>query len=206
MNYYKLVIETRAGLAGLPEQLVAAAAETARKAGLEGKWVFTLHAPSIWPFLQYAEERELRRRDTRDERVRPLGEAKNDAQSVSDPSAYDSRILEEHSFTAPRGFAEALGDAALTDSARSRLLADGAVRAANEARLRAEARTRDEGVARAWVEKRTREEAARALETRNTEPLPVRGPRTQPDRPGAHGTSPGRSAMLRGYSYVVTVR
>ena len=61
MNEYRLVMEPKADLAGLPEPLIAGAAEAARKAGLAGKWVFTLHAPSLWPFLQYAENRELRR-------------------------------------------------------------------------------------------------------------------------------------------------
>jgi peptidyl-dipeptidase Dcp len=61
-NAYRLVVEEKEDLAGLPETLVAAAAEAARQAGLEGKWVFTLHAPSIWPFLSYADNRELRRR------------------------------------------------------------------------------------------------------------------------------------------------
>ena len=60
-NAYRLVIERREDLAGLPDRLVAAAAEAARSAGLEGKWVFTLHAPSIWPFLESADSRELRR-------------------------------------------------------------------------------------------------------------------------------------------------
>lgn len=61
MNNYRLAVEKNADLAGLPESLVASAAEAARKAGLEGKWVFTLHAPSLWPFLQYCANRELRR-------------------------------------------------------------------------------------------------------------------------------------------------
>ncbi|HPQ15154.1 MAG TPA: M3 family metallopeptidase, partial [Bryobacteraceae bacterium] len=60
-NAYQLVIEDKADLAGLPEAIVSAAAEAARAAGQPGKWVFTLHAPSIWPFLSYAENRELRR-------------------------------------------------------------------------------------------------------------------------------------------------
>ncbi len=60
-NAYRLVIDKREDLAGLPENVVAAAAEAAGKAGMEGKWVFTLHAPSIWPFLSYADNRELRR-------------------------------------------------------------------------------------------------------------------------------------------------
>ncbi len=60
-NDYRLVIDKQDDLAGLPENTIAAAAEAAKQAGLEGKWVFTLHAPSIWPFLTYAENRELRR-------------------------------------------------------------------------------------------------------------------------------------------------
>jgi len=32
----------------------------ARSAGLEGKWLFTLHNPSVMPFLQYADNRALR--------------------------------------------------------------------------------------------------------------------------------------------------
>jgi peptidyl-dipeptidase Dcp len=60
MNDYRLVVERSEDLAGLPEPLILAAAETARKAGLDGKWVFTLHAPSMWPFLKSSEKRELR--------------------------------------------------------------------------------------------------------------------------------------------------
>lgn len=60
-NAYRLVIDKPADLAGLPAAVVSAAADAAKAAGLEGKWVFTLHAPSIWPFLQYAENRELRK-------------------------------------------------------------------------------------------------------------------------------------------------
>jgi peptidyl-dipeptidase Dcp len=60
-NAYRLVIEKKEDLAGLPERVVAGGAEAANKAGLEGKWVFTLQAPSLWPFLQSADNRELRR-------------------------------------------------------------------------------------------------------------------------------------------------
>jgi len=59
-NDFKLVIEDRADLAGLPPSVVAMAAETAKQAGLEGKWVFTIQVPSMIPFLQYSEKRELR--------------------------------------------------------------------------------------------------------------------------------------------------
>ncbi|MBM3747955.1 MAG: M3 family metallopeptidase, partial [Acidobacteria bacterium] len=60
-NAYRLVIDNQADLAGLPPGVVAGAADAAKAAGLAGKWVFTLHAPSIWPFLSYADNRELRR-------------------------------------------------------------------------------------------------------------------------------------------------
>ena len=60
-NAYQLVIETDTGLKGLPASVIAAGAEAAQAAGLPGKWVYTLQAPSIWPFLQYADNRELRR-------------------------------------------------------------------------------------------------------------------------------------------------
>ncbi len=58
---YRLVIDKREDLAGLPEGAIAAAADVAKGAKLDGKWVFTLQAPSLWPFLQYADNRELRR-------------------------------------------------------------------------------------------------------------------------------------------------
>lgn len=59
-NSYELVVDNEADLAGLPDALKAAAAETAKEKGKEGKWVFTLHNPSVMPFLQYASNRELR--------------------------------------------------------------------------------------------------------------------------------------------------
>lgn len=60
-NAYQLVVEDRKDLSGLPERLVIGAAEAAAEAGLEGKWVFTLHRPSIEPFLDSSDRRELRR-------------------------------------------------------------------------------------------------------------------------------------------------
>lgn len=59
-NAFRLVIEKEEDLSGLPANLVANASEAAKAAGLEGKWLFTLHNPSIMPFLQYADNRELR--------------------------------------------------------------------------------------------------------------------------------------------------
>ncbi len=57
---FKLVIDHEADLKGLPADVIAAAAELAQKDSLEGKWVFTLQKPSMIPFLQYAENRNLR--------------------------------------------------------------------------------------------------------------------------------------------------
>ena len=59
-NAYTLNITDEADLAGLPEFVRTMAAETAAEKGLEG-WAFTLDAPSYSPFLQYSENRELRK-------------------------------------------------------------------------------------------------------------------------------------------------
>jgi len=57
---FKLIIENQDDLAGLPDDVVEIAAQTAKEQGLEGKWVFTLSRPSWEPFLQYAKNRDLR--------------------------------------------------------------------------------------------------------------------------------------------------
>jgi len=59
-NGFKMVIDNQVDLAGLPEGVIAAAAETAISTGDSGKWVFTIQRPSLYPFLQYSEKRELR--------------------------------------------------------------------------------------------------------------------------------------------------
>ena len=59
---FKLVIEDEKDLAGLPQTNIDAAAEQAQSDGMEGKWVFTLSKPSLIPFLQFAENRDLRER------------------------------------------------------------------------------------------------------------------------------------------------
>ncbi len=61
-NDFQLVIEKKEDLSGLPESLIANAAKAAEEKGLNGKWLFTLHNPSVMPFLQYADNRELRER------------------------------------------------------------------------------------------------------------------------------------------------
>lgn len=59
-NAFELVVEDPIKLLGLPASSIAVAAEEAKIRGKEGKWVFTLHAPSRLPLLQYAQNRELR--------------------------------------------------------------------------------------------------------------------------------------------------
>jgi peptidyl-dipeptidase Dcp len=59
-NRYQLFIDNRDDLAGLPPAVIDGAAAAAADAGQEGKWLFTVHRPSIYPFLDYADNRELR--------------------------------------------------------------------------------------------------------------------------------------------------
>ena len=61
-NAFHIVVDDKAQLAGLPESSIAVAAEEAKARGMEGKWVFTLHAPSRLPLLQYAQNRDLRKK------------------------------------------------------------------------------------------------------------------------------------------------
>ncbi len=61
-NSFSIVVEDSTRLAGLPANVISSAADEAKSRNLgEGKWVFTLHAPSRLPVLQYAADRELRR-------------------------------------------------------------------------------------------------------------------------------------------------
>ncbi len=56
---WELHLTDPAPLTGIPESVLEAAAYTARQAGKEG-WIFTLHAPSFLPFMQYCQDRKLR--------------------------------------------------------------------------------------------------------------------------------------------------
>jgi peptidyl-dipeptidase Dcp len=59
-NKFELIIDNIADLSGLPASAIAAAEASAKSKGLQGKWRFTLHNPSALPFLQYADNRQLR--------------------------------------------------------------------------------------------------------------------------------------------------
>lgn len=58
---FKLIITDENELSGLPEGVREAAKEAAEANGCEG-WLFTLDKPSCIPFLQYADNRELRKK------------------------------------------------------------------------------------------------------------------------------------------------
>ncbi|MBF0577057.1 M3 family metallopeptidase [Dysgonomonas sp. GY617] len=59
-NNYELVIDNSKDLSGLSSDVINIAAKTAKEKGMDGKWVFTLSKPSWLPFLQYADNRDLR--------------------------------------------------------------------------------------------------------------------------------------------------
>lgn len=58
-NAFAEWVEDEAELAGLPEDVIAAARATAEKDGKPG-WKFTLHMPSYLPVMQYADSARLR--------------------------------------------------------------------------------------------------------------------------------------------------
>lgn len=59
-NKFKVFIENKDDLAGLPETFLNNAAEAAAAEGKQGQWLLTLHKPSLIPVLQFAHNRALR--------------------------------------------------------------------------------------------------------------------------------------------------
>ena len=57
---YALILDGAADLAGLPDFVVAAAAQAAAERGVAGRHVITLSRSSIEPFLQFSKRRDLR--------------------------------------------------------------------------------------------------------------------------------------------------
>ena len=58
-NAFELIVADKERLAGIPGDVMEAAADAAKQAGKQG-WKFTLHMPSYLPVLQYADDRKLR--------------------------------------------------------------------------------------------------------------------------------------------------
>lgn len=59
-NAWELFIDDEKRLAGLPASALAAAKQSAQTKGRPEAWRFTLHQPSVFPVLQYAEDAQLR--------------------------------------------------------------------------------------------------------------------------------------------------
>jgi peptidyl-dipeptidase Dcp len=59
-NGFKLILDKKEDLSGLPEGVIAQAAAMAKSLKIGGQWVFTLQVPSMTPFLQYSDRRNLR--------------------------------------------------------------------------------------------------------------------------------------------------
>jgi Zn-dependent oligopeptidase len=59
-NEYTYFTEDKSELSGIPEMVVAQAAETAQKKDKKSGWMFTLQMPSYIPVMQYADNRKLR--------------------------------------------------------------------------------------------------------------------------------------------------
>lgn len=81
-NAYQLVISDKKDLSGLPEWFIESAAEDAKAQGKEGKWIFTLRNASRLPFLQYADNRELRKQVYNAYINRATKEGKNDNRAI----------------------------------------------------------------------------------------------------------------------------
>lgn len=60
-NDYQLIIGDEKDLDGLPENIRALGAKQAAIDSLDGKWVYTTQRASMYPFLTYSKNRELRR-------------------------------------------------------------------------------------------------------------------------------------------------
>lgn len=61
-NAVQILVDDEKDLKGLPQSSIDAAASAAKNAGFDGQWMFTAQKPSWIPFLQYAENRELRKK------------------------------------------------------------------------------------------------------------------------------------------------
>lgn len=86
-NAFEMILDNEKDLSGLTDGIISAAAEAAKEKGYEGKWLFTLHKPSFEPFVQYAENRELRERIYKAYFNRGDNDNANDNKSIMDKIA-----------------------------------------------------------------------------------------------------------------------
>lgn len=81
-NNFELVIEDEAELAGLPSDVIAAAADVAKEKEMEGKWIFTLQFPSFIPFMTYSENRKRREEMFKAYASRGMGDNEHNNESI----------------------------------------------------------------------------------------------------------------------------
>ena len=81
-NEFKMVIDKKEDLEGLPQSVIDGAAETAEAMGEKGKWVFTPQRPSWTPFLKYSKKRDLREKLYKGYILRGDNNNKNDNKKI----------------------------------------------------------------------------------------------------------------------------
>ncbi|MDG5799262.1 M3 family metallopeptidase [Marinilabiliaceae bacterium ANBcel2] len=82
VNDFKLFIDNKEDLKGLPQSVIESAANAAAGEDREGEWLFTLHNPSVMPFLTYAKNRDLREKMNRAYILRGANDNENNNQDV----------------------------------------------------------------------------------------------------------------------------
>jgi len=65
-NKFELIVEQTEELAGLPDASIQAAKEKAEAKGYKGEWLFTIDKPTLIPFLQFSEKKDLREKMYKD--------------------------------------------------------------------------------------------------------------------------------------------
>lgn len=123
-NGFVMYVDKEEDLKGLPKDVISRAAKTAKDKGQEGKWAFTLQAPSYMPFMEYAENRTLREQlykafmskalkgDERDnqEIVKKLAMLRAEKASLLGFNTYAEYVLEERMAEKPGKVEEFLND------------------------------------------------------------------------------------------------
>lgn len=129
-NDFRLVIENKDDLSGLPEGVIAQAKTLAENHNMDGKWLFSLQVPSMIPFLQYSDKRELREKiytayfkrgdndNSRDNKqiVEKIARLRAERASLLGYSSHAAYILEENMAKTPErvfDFLEQVWEAAL---------------------------------------------------------------------------------------------
>ena len=79
---FEMIIDIVDDLSGLPEGQIKAAAHSASEKGHEGKYRFTLDYPSFGPFLQFADNRDLREKIWKANATKAYGDEWDNTENV----------------------------------------------------------------------------------------------------------------------------